>query len=235
MQDLREKVLVVDDSTEFAGLVGKWLQKAGYETMTAGDGVTALQQVFSSRPDLVLLDVNMPELNGWQVCRQIRVMSEIPVIMLTVNKQSADILKGFNEGADDYVTKPCDFPELIARVTAVLRRSADKQRSRPSVFRYGHLEVNWKSHQVFVNGRAVKLSPTEFRLLACLIKNRSWVVTHDELLKSAWGSNYIGDKSYVKLYIRYLREKIEKEPNQPELILTERGIGYRFAAPRGKN
>lgn len=235
MQNLRERILVVDDSSEFSSLVEKWLENAGYEALTAEDGVAGLRRVFSSRPDLVLLDVNMPQLNGWEVCRQIRAMSEIPVIMLTVNKQRSDILRGFNEGVDDYITKPCDFPELIARVAAVLRRSANRHQNKPSTFHYDRLEVNWRSHQVYVKGRPVKLSPTEFRLLACLIENRGWVVTHEELLQRAWGVNYIGDKSYVKLYIRYLREKIERKPNQPELILTERGVGYRFAVPREQN
>jgi two-component system KDP operon response regulator KdpE len=227
---MKEKILVVDDSTEFLGLVQTWLHNAGYEALTAEDGVAGLRRVFSSRPDLVLLDVNMPHLNGWEVCRQIRAMSDIPVIMLTVNKQRVDVLKGFEFGADDYITKPFDFPELIARIGAVLRRSAKgKQQDKPSTFRYDELEVNWRSRQVYVRGEPVKLSPTEFKLLACLIENRGWVITHEELLRKAWGPNYIGDKSYVKLYIRYLREKIEKEPSKPELILTERGIGYRFS------
>jgi two-component system KDP operon response regulator KdpE len=232
MAHLREKILVVDDSTEFLDLMEKWLESAGYQSLTAEDGEDGLRRVFSSRPDLVLLDVNMPRLSGWEVCRQIRAMSDIPVIMLTVNKQRADILRGFSEGADDYITKPCDFGELIARVGAVLRRSAARRPDRPSSSRYGEVEVDWKSRQVYVRRQPVKLSPTEFKLLACLIENRGWVVTHEELLQKAWGPDYIGDKSYVKLYIRYLREKIEKEPNQPELILTERGTGYRFSVQK---
>jgi two-component system KDP operon response regulator KdpE len=229
---VKEKILVVDDSAEFLGLVEQWLENAGYEALTAEDGMAGLRRVFISRPDLVLLDVNMPHLSGWEVCHQIRAMSDIPVIMLTVNNQRADILKGFSVGADDYITKPCDFAELIARVGAVLRRSASREHSKPSSSRYGELEVDWKSRQVQVRGEPVRLSPTEFKLLSCLIENRGWVVTHEELLRKAWGPNYIGDRSYVKLYIRYLREKIEKEPNRPELILTERGIGYRFLAQR---
>ncbi len=157
-------------------------------------------------------------------------MSDIPVIMVTFNRQKSDLLKGFGCGADDYVTKPFDFPELIARVDAALRRSgANRQQDKPSTFQCGGLEVDWNSHQVYVRGEPVRLSPTEFKLLACLINNSGWVVTHEELLRKAWGPHYIGDRSFVKLYIRYLRQKIEKVPSKPELILTEWGVGYRFS------
>jgi len=227
---MREKILVIDDDAELLGLTQVWLQNAGYEAVTAEDGAAGLRRVYSSRPDLVLLDVSMPQLDGWEVCRRIRDMSDIPVIMVTINGQKADRLRGFSLGADDYITKPFDFPEMIARVGAVLQRSgAARQQGRKSTFHYGELEIDWRSHQVYVRGERVKLSPTEFKLLSCLIENRGWVVTHEELLRKAWGPNYIGDRSFVKLYVRYLRRKIEEEPNKPQLILTERGIGYRFA------
>jgi two-component system KDP operon response regulator KdpE len=227
---MREKVLVVDDDVEMLGLLQMWLQNTGYETVTAEDGAAGLRRVYSSRPDLVLLDVNMPQVDGWEVCRRIRDMSDIPVILVTINGQKADRLKGFSVGADDYVTKPFDFLELMARVGAVLRRvNAGRQEDKRGTFQHGQMEVDWRSHQVYIKGESVKLSPTEFRLLSCLINNRGWVVTHEELLRKAWGPHYIGDKSFVKLYIRYLRQKIEEEPGQPKLILTERGIGYRFA------
>jgi two-component system KDP operon response regulator KdpE len=179
----------------------------------------------------VLLDINMPKLDGWEVCRRIRDMSDTPVIMITVNSQKVDLLKGFTCGADDYITKPLHFPELIARIDAVLRRSGEhSQQDKPSTFQYEDLDVDWRSRQVYIGGKRVRLSPTEFRLLSCLIKNRGWIVTHEEILRKVWGPQYVGDKSFVKLYIRYLRQKIEKEPSKPKLILTERGIGYRFAA-----
>ena len=227
---MKEKILVIDDDVELLDLTQTWLRNAGYETLSAEDGATGLRRVYSNRPDLVLLDVNMPQMDGWEVCRRIRDMSDIPVIVITVNRQKADLLKGFSLGADDYVTKPFDFLELIARVDAVLRRcDGASQEDKPGTFHHGELDVDWRSHQVFVSGHPVKLSPTEFRLLSCLIQNRGWIVTHEELLRKAWGPHYIGDKSFVKLYIRYLRQKIEKEPHRPQLILTERGIGYRFA------
>ena len=227
---MREKILVVDDDTEFLGLTQMWLQNAGYTVMTAEDGKAGLRRVFSSRPSLVLLDVNMPRMDGWEVCHRIRDMSDIPVIMVTVNGGTSDLLRGFELGVDDYVTKPFDFSELLARIGAVLRRYAMAiQEEGSKSFQGGEVEIDWRSHQVYVRGEVVKLSPTEFRLLSCLVKNGGWIVTHEQLLQKVWGPNYVGDKSFVKLYIRYLRQKIEEEPCKPKLILTERGVGYRFA------
>lgn len=228
---MREKVMVVDDDAEFLGLARTWLENAAYEVLTAEDGLTGLRRIFGNRPSLVLLDANMPKMDGWEVCRRVREMCDIPVIMVTVNSRTSDVLRGFDLGADDYVTKPVDFSELVARVGAVLRRAEPVGGERgPSSFRNGEIEVDWRSHQVYVRGEPVKLSPTEFRLLSCLIKNRGWIVTHEQLLQKAWGPNYIGDKSLVKLYVRYLRQKIERDPRNPQLILTERGVGYRFSA-----
>lgn len=226
----KERVLVIDDDAEFLNLTQTWLENAGYEALTAEDGIAGLRRVHSSRPNLVLLDANMPRMDGWEVCCRIRDMSDIPVIMVTINGRMSDLLRGFDLGADDYVTKPVDFAELIARVQAVLRRSdTATQEEGPRTFSNGELEVDWRSRQVYVGGKPVKLSPTEFKVLSCLINNRGWIVTHEQLLRKAWGPNYVGDKSFVKLYIRYLRQKIEKDPRNPQLILTERGVGYRFS------
>ncbi len=227
---MREKILLIEDDIEFLNLTQTWLQNAGYEVLTAEDGAEGMRRVYSSRPSLVLLDANIPKMDGWEVCRRIRDMSDIPVLMVTVNGQKADRLKGFVLGADDYITKPVDFRELIARVQAVLRRAGSSMPDDgPSTFHNDEIEIEWKSHQVWVRGERVKLSPTEFKILACLIKNRGWIVTHEQLLEKAWGPNYIGDKSFVKLYIRYLRQKIEADPRNPQIILTERGVGYYFA------
>jgi two-component system KDP operon response regulator KdpE len=228
--NMKDRVLVIDDDVEFLNLTKTWLQNAGYEALTAEDGIEGLRRVYSSRPNLVLLDANMPRMDGWEVCRRIRDMSEIPVIIVTVNGQKCDLLKGFDLGVDDYITKPVDFAELMARVRAVLRRSDSATRDEgANTFNDGELEIDWRSHQVYVRGKQVKLSPTEFRVLSCLVKNRGWIVTHEQLLQKAWGPNYIGDKSFVKLYIRYLRQKIERNTRKPQLILTERGVGYRFS------
>lgn len=226
---MREKILMVDDDPEFLKLTQTWLEKGGYEVITARDGVEGLRRVYSGRPNLVLLDANMPRMDGWEVCRRIRDMSDIPVLMVTVNGHKDDRLKGFNNGADDYITKPVDFVELIARIQAVLRRTGKTQDDEPGTYADGDIEVDWRSRQVWVRQKRIKLSPTEFKILACLIKNRGWIVTHEQLLEKAWGLNYIGDKSFVKLYIRYLRQKIEENPHNPQLILTERGVGYYFA------
>lgn len=227
---IKGKVLQIEDDVEFAKLTKIWLQNAGYEVSTAEDGVEGLRRVYSSRPNLILLDAVIPKMDGWEVCRRIREMCDIPIVMVTVRGQKDDRLKGFVLGADDYITKPVDFPELIARIQAVMRRTtSETQNLELSTFHNDEIEVEWRSRQVWVRGKQVKLSPTEFRILACLIKNRGWIVTHEQLLEKAWGPNYIGDKSFVKLYIRYLRKKIEADPHHPHLILTERGIGYHFA------
>jgi len=196
---LKEKILIVDDNIEFVDLARTWLQDAGYEVLTAEDGIAGLRRMYSSRPNLVLLDAKMPKMDGWEVCRRIRDMSDVPVIMVTVNGQ------------------------ILRRVDPAMNEDG------PSTFHDGEIDVDWRSHQVYVRGERVKLSATEFKLLSCLIKNRGWIVPHERLLEKAWGPNYIGDKSFVKLYIRYLRQKLEKNPRNPQLILTERGVGYRFA------
>jgi DNA-binding response OmpR family regulator len=227
---MKEKILLVDDDVEFAEIAQTWLQNAGYDVLTAEDGRVGLRRFYSSRPNLVLLDANMPEMDGYDVCHRIRDMSDTPIIMVTVNGRAPDLLRGFDLGADDYMTKPVDFSELVARVAAILRRCAiEMQEESSESFHDGQIEIDWRSHQVYVRGEVVKLSPTEFKLLSCLIKNRGWIVTHEQLLQKVWGPNYIGDKSFVKLYIRYLRQKIEENAHNPQIILTERGVGYRFA------
>jgi len=227
---MKEKILVVEDDLEFLNLTQTWLQNAGYEVITAVDGIEGMRRVYSGRPNLVLLDANMPKMDGWEVCRRIRDMSDIPVMMVTVDDQKDNRLRGFGNGADDYITKPVDFRELVARVQAIIRRAnANSREETPETFDNGEIEIDWKSRQIWVRGNRVKLSPTEFKILSCLINNRGWIVTHEQLLEKAWGPNYIGDRSFVKLYIRYLRQKLEANPHKPKFILTERGVGYYFA------
>ena len=226
----KQQILIVDDDPGFLGQASAWIQSAGYEVITAESGITGLRKLFTNRPDLVLLDTGLPEMDGWEVCRRIRDMSDIPVILINRTAAKNDVLKGFDLGADDVIVKPPDFPELIARIGAVLRRAAAiKREDKPATFHYADLDVDWRSHQVYVRGQQVRLSPTEFKLLTCLIENRGWLVTHEELLRKVWGPDYISDRNFVKLYIRYLRQKIERDPSHPQLILTERGIGYRFS------
>jgi len=228
---MKEKVLMIDDDSDLLSLAETWLRNAGYEPFTARDGVEGLQRIYSSRPNLVLLDINMPRMDGWEFCHRVREMCDIPIIMVSVNSQGADVLRAFSLGIDDYVTKPFHFPELVARVQAVLRRCGTvyEDDDNNDTFNNEEIDIDWRSRQVWVRGQQVALSPTEFRLLSCLIGNRGWVVTHEELLRKVWGPNYFGDKNYVKLYVRYLRQKIEMEPSNPKWVLTERGVGYRFS------
>ncbi len=226
---MNDRVLVIDDDPELLGLAETWLREAGYETFTARDGIEGLQRVYCSRPSLVLVDIRMPRMDGWEFCRRLREMCDTPIIIVSVNGQKTDVLRGFALGVDDYITKPFHFPELVARVEAVLRRSGgSSEEENNNSFHNEEIDIDWASRQVWVRGQQVVLSPTEFRLLSCLIENRGWVVTHEQLLRKVWGPNYFGDKSYVKLYVRYLRKKIEKDASEPKWILTERGVGYRF-------
>jgi len=225
-----KKALIIEDDKQFLLQVMEWLKKDGLEVFVAETGNLGLREFYIERPDIVLLDTTLPGINGWEVCRRIRDMSDTPVVLLLSSNQKSEMLKGFNLGADDFICKPADFTELLARVRAVLRRCTGNRREERPVFRHPEVEVDWRSHQVFIRGKEVKLSPTEFKLLSCLIENSGWLVTHEELLRRVWGSDYINDRNFIKLYIRYLRQKIEKDPSNPRLILTERGLGYRFAS-----
>jgi DNA-binding response OmpR family regulator len=229
----RTKVLVIDDDVEVAGLVKVWLEKHDFEVTIALDGASGLRLLYQLRPDLVVLDVAMPRMDGWEVCRRIRELDDVPIIMLTAKAEMTSRVRGFDLGADDYVIKPFELPELLARVRAILRRvrAFRAEDEADQVFREGDLIVNLAAHQVTVAGRAVDLSPTEFRLLAFLIQNRGRVVSHSQILTNVWGPEYRDQVAYVKLYIRYLREKVELDPSSPRLITTERGFGYRFAGP----
>lgn len=228
---MKEKVLIIDDDTELLELTEKWLGNTGFEPISARDGLEGLRLVYSTRPDLVLLDIRMPKVDGFEICKRIRAMCAVPIIMMSVSGQKSDLLHGFDLGIDDYITKPFHFPELIARMQSLLKRTGSGIRdSAQDCFHLDDLDIDWRSRQVWVRSEKVSLSPTEFRMLACLVENRGWVVTHEELLRKVWGPNYWGERGYTKLYIRYLRQKIEKEPSQPRWILTERGVGYRFVS-----
>ena len=232
LQISKEKVLVIGDDTAFISQAQTWLQSSGYLMFMASNGPAGLRALFSSRPDILLLDINLPDMDGLEVCRRTRELSDVPIILVAPSRRHSDVLKGFELGADDFINKPIDFTELIARIRAVLRRyRPNKQEESPVILQYAEIEIDWRSHQVAVRGQPIKLSPIEYKLLACLVENRGWLVTHKELLRKVWGTEYTNDKNLVKLYIRYLRQKIEKDPGQPQLILTERGVGYRFATP----
>ncbi len=226
----KARVLVIDDDTELLTLVNSWLSERGFEVLTAHDGYEGLRCLYQSQPDVVLLDIVLPDLDGWEVCRRLRQMCDTPVIMLTGRSAVEERVRGLDMGADDYVIKPFDLLELDARIKAALRRvqAGGPAQKRPMLI-CGRLWLDIAAHQAYVDGRAVRLSPTEFRLLECLMQNQGKVVTHQQLLSKAWGPEYVAYTSSLKVYIRYLRQKVEESPDNPNIILTERGIGYRLA------
>lgn len=227
MED-RGKILVIDDDRTLLGLLRRSLEKAGYRFIGVTNGIDGLQSVYKDQPDLVILDVMMPRMDGWETCLRIREVSQVPIIMLTAKEEEADKVKGFECGADDYVTKPFSFAELTARVGAVLHRARrGKPAEVPRVYIFDELVVDVDHKEVSVQGQPVDLTPTEFELLVCLAENAGRTVTHERLLARVWGDEYV-DTGYVKRYIWYLRRKIERDPSNPEYIITERGFGYRL-------
>jgi len=227
MED-RGKILVIDDDRTLLGLLRQSLEKAGYRFIGVTNGIDGLQSVYKDQPDLVILDVMLPRMDGWETCLRIREVSQVPIIMLTAKEEEADKVKGFESGADDYVTKPFSFAELTARVGAVLHRSRrGKPAEVPRVHIFDELVVDVDHKEVSARGQPVDLTPTEFELLVCLAENAGRTVTHEQLLARVWGDEYV-DTGYVKRYIWHLRRKIERDPSNPEYIITERGFGYRL-------
>ena len=225
-----DKILAIDDDTTLLKLLKQSLGKAGYHVTTATNGLDGLKKMYEDRPDLIILDVMMPYMDGWETCRRIREMSQIPIIMLTAKDEEADKIKGFECGVDDYVTKPFSFAELTARVSAVLHRTRQQPpQHMPAIYQVGDLTIDLENRQVTKKGKLLDLTPTEYRLLATLVENTSRVLSHEQLLTQVWGPEYIDDTGYVKRYIWYLRQKLEDDPSNPRYILTERGFGYRFS------
>lgn len=222
-------ILVIDDDTVLLGLLRQSLERNGYAVETAANGLAGLQRAYEIHPNLVVLDVMMPRMDGWEVCARLREVTQVPIIMLTAKDEERDKLRGFRLGIDDYVTKPFSFAELTARVAAVLHRTQQAQPAgRPRVYTAGDLVIDLESLRVTKKGVQISLTPTEFRLLAVLVENAGRVLTHEQLLDHVWGFEYAGDTGYVKRYVWYLRQKLEDDPNNPHYILTERGFGYSF-------
>ncbi|TKJ28292.1 MAG: DNA-binding response regulator [Chloroflexi bacterium B3_Chlor] len=226
---MTDRILIVDDDLTLVELLSHSLEKAGYRVLSATNGIDGLQMVYKNKVDLIILDVMMPRMDGWETCSRIREISDVPIIMLTAKDEEADTLKGFQCGVDDYVTKPFSFAELTARVKAILQRARkappDKQRR---VYVFDELVVDGDNSQVTVRGKPVSLTPTEFQLLLTLAANAGRILSHEQLLSQVWGPEYVGEAGYVKRYIWYLRQKIEDDPSNPQYILTERGFGYKL-------
>ena len=225
-------ILVVDDEPRYVRWITVNLQGAGYRVLTAGDGQTALDTTAHERPDLLLLDIGLPVLDGLEVCRRIREFSIVPIIMLTARAGDADKVAGLDAGADDYLAKPFGPPELLARVRAVLRRSryAEVPTGEPLI-RHEGLSIDLARCEVKRDGEIVALTPTEYKLLVQLARHPGRVQMPTELLEAVWGSEYRDETQHVRLYVSRLRRKIEADPERPRHLLTRTGIGYLFAAP----
>jgi two-component system KDP operon response regulator KdpE len=228
------KLLVVDDEPDVVESVrlGFTLQWRDVDVLGAGRGEEALDVIEQERPDIVLLDIGLPDIDGFEVLRQVRAFSDVPVLMLTARDDAMDKVKGLELGADDYVTKPFNHLELMARVKAVLRRlEMPPPASRAPSFRSGPLEVDFARHEARLDGKRLDLTPTEFRLLYHLVRNVGHVLAHTTLLAKVWGREYVDEVDYVRVYIRRLRDKLGDNPEAPRFIATERGLGYRFLPP----
>lgn len=229
---MAEKILVVDDEPRVVRLVSEVLKAMGYEIISASSGTSALEMVALEQPDLVMLDVRLPQsLDGYEVCRRIREFSDVAVIMLTAKATDADILTGFDAGADDYLTKPFNAKELVARVRAVLRRVNRSGATVAAALTCGELEIDFARRSVHFRGQEVSLTRTEYALLRQLALNANCVMLHQDLLTEVWGPEYRDDVDYLRAYIHYLRRKLEPDPTNPRYILTSTGVGYMLACP----
>jgi two-component system KDP operon response regulator KdpE len=222
-------ILVVDDEPRIVEAVGMNLELEGYQVSSASNGYEALQKLTKDLPDLVILDVMMPKVDGFETLREIREVSTVPVIMLTVRGEEIDKVRGLDLGADDYITKPFNPKELVLRIRAVLRRVEMPSPVPKTEIRVDdNLSIDFSRCKVIIKGKEVHLRPTEYRLLYHLVSNAGQVLTHETLLRRVWGYEYRDEDHYLWLYITYLRKKIEDDPKHPKYILSERGIGYRF-------
>lgn len=222
-------ILVVEDEQELSDILVYVLRRAGYDVTCAHDGMSALKEWRTTDPSLILLDLSLPRLDGWEVCRQIRSTSAVPIVMLTAQKNDEEIVRGLNVGADDYITKPFSPSQLVARVEAVLRRTEKPdQRAMAKVMRIGEVELDLQMHSVNLPSGEVRLTNLEFRLLHALSMRDGAVVMHRDLIQRVWGYHGLSDGRMLKSHIRNLRKKIEPDPAHPRYLHTVSGVGYRF-------
>ncbi|MBX0327324.1 response regulator transcription factor [Oscillochloris sp. ZM17-4] len=225
-------ILIVEDETTLAETIRYNLEREGYSVLIASDGVQGLEQARREQPDLIVLDIMLPRLDGFSVCRILRQESDVPIMMLTARQDEVDRIAGLELGADDYISKPFSLGEFLARVRAIMRRSERQPRAGGrEVLEAGALRVDTSSRRAWSESRELTLPQKEFDLLTCLVRNRGIALSRDLLLERVWGLDFIGDSRTVDVHIRWLREKIEPEPAHPRYIQTVRGVGYRFEAP----
>jgi DNA-binding response OmpR family regulator len=226
-----ETILIIEDEPEFAALVELWVSRAGYRAATARTGPDGLRRFYDERPDLIILDVAVPGLDGWQLIERFREFSRVPILMVTARGSEAEKVRGLKLGADDYITKPVSFPELMARVEAALRRAATSAPERPRRLRHRDLVIDLDEHQAHVRGAEVRLTPTEFRLLAYLMEHAGQLATHRQILAEVWGAGYDRDVHLLRMTIRNLRLRLDLAAPGESVITTEYGLGYRLTGP----
>lgn len=224
------RILIVEDEASLSDPLAYLLTREGYETKVAADGLAALSEFDRAGADLVLLDLMLPGLSGTEVCRELRQRSAVPIIMLTAKDSEVDIVVGLELGADDYVTKPYSTRELLARIRAVLRRQTDSGDLDDSVLTAGAVRMDVEKHQVTVDGTVVAMPLKEFELLELLLRNAGRVLTRGQLIDRVWGADYFGDTKTLDVHVKRIRSKIEPDPSNPRMLITVRGLGYRFEA-----
>jgi len=220
------EILMIDDDQNLSTLLCGFLNGQGYTTRCAANGRTGLREMFEHKPDLIILDVTMPQMDGWEMLKRIREMSDTPVIMLTARDDETDILRGFSQGADDYVTKPFSFAQLAARIKAILVRKGDTPSGEHLTA--GDLQVDIPTRRVLRGSETINLTPTEFNLLVALMRRKGEVLSSEELARQVWGPQYATEVGFVRRYIWHLRQKMEHNPDEPQYIHNERGYGYLF-------
>jgi DNA-binding response OmpR family regulator len=227
-------ILTADDDPQLLRLVARTLDLEDFHVLTARDGEEALSIVEAEPPDLIILDVMMPRMDGFTVCQKVREFSSVPIIIVTARGRDDDRIKGLNLGADDYLTKPFNIEELVARVRAVLRRSqfmpAEQFHATRTVTTIGSITIDFMQHLVTIDGRAIDLTPTEYRLLEYFMQNAGRILTQDLLLEHVWGPDYLGESHMLQVNVNRVRRKIESDPTHPRYIVTKTGIGYQFSA-----
>ena len=225
-------ILLVDDDPQLIRLVRANLEPVGYRVLAAMDARSVLELVDREMPDMIILDIMLPGIDGYELCRRIREFSATPIIMLTAKVEDTDKVTGLKLGADDYITKPFNVQELLARIEAVLRRTRSSDEiNGPHTFTGGDISVDFVQRRVAVRGQEVALTLTEYKLLSQLVSNAGRVMLHGELLTRVWGPGYQDELEYLRAYVRHLRQKIEEDPHQPKYILSKPGIGYMFVSP----